>query len=562
MISRKPKELSSLKAVFLVRALFFFVLFFGFMFNIAFADNPPAVVDVLAGKSYYVKLESFSRTSHWAGMIIENNGLDLDETNRAFLSLNLSQPIVTTHYFPGDNLNDGFHYYAAMPLDTAFSVDNVYNASFSDLEKDGLFNSQDYPVFYDNYYELSDNPKNTFSSGYYDFVNISGYSFRGIAIDLLPGTKMVLLKYYNGSNYVPLFLSEFKNQYCANDNICVSQFMLPLSSKDYSFYILSKLPAVDFKVWIDNVQTDHFGQTALPYLVKIKAEYIYQGYAPAANIEVVIGEENGQNLFFPSRLDGYVSYAYSRGTTDAVGEETFLIAPTVYPDITNYSIFVARAYGDSLVSKKSLTVDSKDELIYLSKPLSPDSLYDNAKVNVNEMNQIINFLYKWSSVLQQAYQFNVNYELTTGTVSISSFPDFGGQLLLKTGAPNIITVTVTNGGFPVSNYYVRIKETGGYLIMNPYNGNAPLDLKEKYKGILIPTNQQIIVTPTSRPASNSVIELEILDSNYNLLKTVTATINTDLNIDLGGTFYSNDNLKMVTNAMNQVLSSLFYSLNY
>ncbi|MDK2849803.1 MAG: hypothetical protein PWP03_754 [Candidatus Woesearchaeota archaeon] len=548
----------------LARALSVFlalVFLLNFLAIDVFADELPARVNVLAGRSYYVKLESFSRTDHWAGMIIENNGLDLSETNEPFLSLSLTDPIVTTHYFPGDNLNDGVHYYAAMPFYTTFSVNNVYNVSFSDLEKDGLFNSELYPEFYDNYYSFSDNPKITFSSGFYDYVNISGHIFQGIAITLDPGTKMVLLKYYNGSTYVPLFVSELKNQLCANNNICISQFMLPIASKDYSFYILSKLPVVDFDVFIDGVQTDHFSQTALPYVVRVKAYYIYEGNAPAKNIDIVIGEEDGQNLFIPTRLQGYVSLAYSQGQTDDTGEETFLIAPTIYPSSDTYKIFVAYLYGDSIVSRKTLYVDSKDELLYISKPLSPDTLYDNAKISVNEMNQIISFLYKWSSVLQQAYSFNVNYEISTDSVSVSSYPDFGGQLLLKTGAPNIISVTVTNNGFPVSNYFVRIKETGGYLIMNPYNSNVPLDPKVKYKEILIPTGQQFVITPTSRPASNSVVELEILDSNYNLLKTITASINNDLNIDMGGTFYSDDTLKVITNAMNQVLSSLFYSLN-
>ncbi len=556
----------NLNCVCLARAVIFFFSLLFFMnafFALTSADGfPPAQINLFAGKSYYVKLESFSRTSHWAGMIISSNGLSLDETNQPFLSLDLNQPIVTTHYFPGENLNDGFHYYAAMPFNTGFTVSNVHNASFADLEKDGLFNSELYPIFYDNYYQLSDNPKTTFSSAYYDYVNISGHLFQGIALTLEPGTEMVLLKYYTGSDYVPLFVSKLKNQYCANGGNCISQFMLPISNADYSFYILSQLPAVDFEIWIDGVQTDHFSQTALPYLIKTKARYIYEGYAPATNIDVVIGEENGQNLFIPTRLEGYVSLAYSQGTTDAAGEQTFLIAPTVYPDVPDYTIFIARFFQNSLISKKYLTVDSKDELIHQSKPLSPASLYDNAKVSVNEMNQIINFLYKWSSVLQQAYQFNVNYELSTGAVSVTSFPNFGGQLLLKTGAPNLITVTVTSGGFPVPNYFVRIKETSGYLIMNPYNSNIPLDPKEKYKGIVIPTRQQFVVTPTGRPASSSEVELEILDSNYNPLKTITATVNTDLNIDTGGTFYSDDTLKMITNAMNQVLSSLFYSLNH
>lgn len=532
-------------------------LFIVFVVVFALAINADSI-DMLYGRSYYVDLDTRSLSGRWAGIKVVNNGFPLAEGPTPFTQVRMDSPEVLEEAFSGYNLNDGVHYYAIMHPGT-FSASNLVDVEDSDLEDTGLFNIANYPVFYPNYYQNNDNPNKTFCCNKTD-VMIGGVNFTAFHTNLADSIDYYLLKYNDGGTDYPLFLSPITDSTCYNSTSCVGEFMLPISPTDYNVYSLSKYPIYNYRVWVDGSETLIIPQTALPYNITVEAINAYTSL-PAPDVPVLIGENDGQNLFIPYRLSGYISEAYTVGLTDANGMEYFLVTPTVYPTIQNYSIYVAVMQNNYLTSRQDLSVTSKDTVVQQSKPLTPTTLYDNAKANVNSMSQMADALYKWSSELEQAKTFTATYYINTNSWSIVDTVGGTGTLEFKTGAPNVVTVVVRNGITILNDYTLKIKEEDGYLIMNPYTKDTPLDPKERYHQQNLPTQTQFILSPTSLGAIQSNITLELYDPSGNFVDEYTAFIDDDLNIGSGGAGYNNDLLKAVVNSISVVLNSLFYSLN-
>jgi len=512
-----------------------------------------------SGHSYYTELVTYAPSNNWAGLTITHNLLALSDSPYPFASLTLSTPVIQAVQFPGYNLKDDNHYYAAM-FSSTFNLNNVLNVSPSDLDAGGMFDSTHYPQFYPDYASINDNPNKTFCCNT-SVIPIGGRNYTAFHVKLATNADYYLLKYKDGSTTEPLFLVEIKDQVCYNSTACVGEFLLPKSTSAYNFYVLSKYPLYNFTVYIDGVQTETFPQTGLPYNLTAYVVDAYTG-EPGRNLSVVIGEDNGLNIFIPYHLSGYVSRAYSVGRTDMNGWISFIVAPTAYPAVPDETIYLAVRITDSILSGKTLLgIANKNSFIFQSKPLQPSILYDNAKASVNAMNQIVNFLYKWSSQLIQAKRFTITYDLTTGTFTYYNYQSGNASILLKTGAPNVITVYLRNGGSYVPGY-VQVRETDGYLIMNPVTDSTPLPQKQRVHDQLVPTGTEFIITPTSLGSTTSTITLTILDTNKNVIATTTLPINPSLNIVSGGVFYNNDYLKALVNAMNQAVYSLFYALNY
>lgn len=555
-----------MRKIFFIKLTLFVLVSFLLIFSANFvsADN----VSLFSGNSYYLNLESTFQSLNWAGIKISNDLTPLSESQYPFTSLTLNSPVVIEATFPGYNFKDGEHWYVAKTSSNPseqFNLNYVQNVTPSDLDAYKLFNVSDYPIFYPNYDDISDSPYDTFSSTT-DWLMIGGRNMTAFKITLNTGIDYYVLRYFDGTVLRPLFLVDIADATCFGSYSCVGEFMLPVSPTPYNFYSVNKYVAYTYDVYIDGVQTTSFSQTALPYNVTVLVKNLYTGL-PAPNVSVMIAEDNGQNLFIPFKLTGYVSHAYSVGRADENGWESFLVAPTVYPSIDNYSIFVAVVDSNGLeISPENLYITSKDTLIRQSKPLSPSRLYDNAKASVNAMSQIGSFLFKWSSDLLRAKKFKIVYETTTHTFTtynyeLSTFSP--NPILLKSGAPNVITMEVRTSGIPQQDYFGHFKESDGYLIMNPYTDSSPLSQKERYHTESVPITSEFIITPTSLGMVNSTINYEVLDSNMNFVADLELNISSDLNIQSGeGVFYSNDLLKTITNAMNQLLNSLFYALNF
>ena len=517
-------------------------------------------IDVQSGNVYYANLEGSSGTVNWMGLKITHNGIELYDSPNPFLTITFNLPIILGMQFPGYNLKDNLHYYGAMLPDT-FNLNNLQNISVFDLTANNLFSQSQFSTFYPGYDDYSDNPYKTFCCNY-STISVGGQNFSALNVKLSGVNSYYLLKYNNSGVSTPLFLSQIKDTTCFNSSSCVSEMMLPINTNQYNFFAISKVPPYNYTVFIDGVETNTFPQTALPYNLTVEVRNLYTGEV-VPNIDVMVAEDNGQNIFIPYRLSGITSKTYSIGKTNLQGRETFLVAPTVYPStVDNYSIYVAALfYSGEPANTKQLYVTSADALVAQSKPIKPTILYDNSKAAVNAMNQINSFLFKWSSQMVQAKKFMGQYEINTGVLTITDLLTSSTNISLKTGAPNVMTIYITKGGVPQSGY-VQIKETQGYLVMNPAIEPSGLSNKTRKHFKRIPEGQEFIITPTSLGVVNSNVTLEILDSNGGLLYTKDININPSLNIVSGGLFYNNDLLKTIVNSMNQIIYSLYYSLNY
>ena len=518
-------------------------------------------IDIEAGRIFYAELESIQDTLYWAGLKIEHDGTPLSESNEPFASIVLDAPILATVQFPGANFKpDGLHWYGATFAEE-FLATNIIDATPSLLESEQIFPSSLYPLLYPGYNDKRDNPNQTFCCDTAE-VRLGGENYTAFRIELDFGIDYYLLGYDDGGQLMPLFLVDIADATCYNATACVGQFMVPVSPEPYNFFAISKMRAYTYDIFIDGVPTRDFPQTGLPYNLTIVTRDLYTGVT-TPGVNVLVGEENGLNIFVPYRLSGYVSEFYSIGTTGSNGAETFLVTPTQYPTIDDYAMYVAVLQEGLITSRESLSVLNVDSLVQQSKPLAPSTLFDNAKTSVNALNQINNFLFTWSSQLLQAYRYTIQYELVGSSFTVIPAHTAGSTFELKTGAPNVINVVVTNGGFPQGGYRARIRETDGYLVMNPYTASAPLTNADRVSSSQnLPTGNDFIVTPTSLGAVSSNITLEIIDPDGDVIAELPAVIDANLNIGSGGVFYNNDLLKTVTNSMNQVINSLFYALNF
>jgi hypothetical protein len=455
--------------------------------------------------------------------------------------------------------------------------------SDSDLDAYGMFNVSEFPDFYapTDYDDLNDNPENTFCCNKTDIV-IGGINYTAFIINLRQNTEYFLLKYNNSGLMTPLFLTLYENSnncYLGNlsfgalDNTthegnpnCDGQFIVP-RYQTYNFYVLSKHPSFVYTIWIDGEETIMFENTAIPYNLTIEVRYLYNNQT-APNQDIVVSEEYGHNLFIPYFLNGAVSSAYSIGTTNANGRETFIVAPTPYDSTTpeNYSFYLSVLLDNNLLSPQTLVVNGTDELVRFKKPLSPTRLYDNSKSAVNAMNQIINYMFRWANTEREVKNFQIRYDFSTNNFTYYDYQQssYVDNITLKTGAPNVLTMVILNNN---SAYSGKILEQKGYLVLTPHTDNVTLTSKERRHYTELGPDEEFVIAPTSLGAVESNITFQILDSSGNVEDETILYIDPTLNIDEGGVSTSMfdpgmiGSLKATINSMNSILYNLFYALN-
>ena len=539
--------------------------------------------NITSGHVWRANLDSVSDTSLWSGMKIITTSDPLSESTSPFTNITFAQGGVGAYEFPGGNFEDDAHYFAAM-IPNEFDSAKLINVSDSDLEEYGMFNVSQFSDFYSpiDYDDLNDNPQETFCCDKAD-VTIGGINYSAFIVTLENNTDYYVLKYNSSGTMTPLFLTLYKNsnqcysgnlnfgnQSYENNSNCDAQFMLP-RYQTYNFYVLSKYPAFTYTIWIDGVETILFEHTAIPYNLTVEVRYLYDN-TTAPNISLVVSEEYGHNLFIPYYLSGVISSAYSIGRTNANGMETFIVAPTAYDSTTpeNYSFYISVLLNGLFVSSQTLVVNGTDELVRFKKSLEPTRLYDNAKSGVNAMNQIINYMFRWANTEREFKQFQIRYDIATNLFTYYDYQvgAFVSNITLKTGAPNVLTMLIYNGGAPVSSGYTgKIEEEEGYLVINPHTDNVTLSDKERFHYTGFGIDEDFVVTPTSLGAVESSITFQILDSAENLEDQTELYIDPTLNIVTGGISTSMfdpsmvGSLKATINSMNSILYNLFYALN-
>jgi len=279
------------------------------LFTTSLALGATGSVDVLAGNIYYAELSGTMNTLRWSGLIVQNTAVPLSDSKFPFLTgYSASFPGVVTVNFPGYNLNDEKHYYAATFADE-FDILNVQDVQATDLEAGGMFSSSNFPIFYPDYYDLSDNPKETFLQGTIDPVIINGVPFDAFNVTLGMDIEYYVLKYNHLGEDMPLFLVRFEDEVCVSNTPCKAEFMLPVSDRAYNFFILSEIPLFNFEIAIDEVPTTHFPQSAWAYMLWVRATDFYSGLPAPSGTNIFVREQNGNDLFIPYRLSGYKQIA-------------------------------------------------------------------------------------------------------------------------------------------------------------------------------------------------------------------------------------------------------------
>ena len=530
------------------RALSFFLMIFSLMLvfvSVALLSKA-GNISVTDGHIYSTELNSLGPTNKWGGDMGEITNTPVTTSRDPFFARYIDSPQVLYDSLAGGNLNMQKYNLVIMQENLSFNVSKVYNTTYSDLNQGVLFPS--------SLYSGKDNPLNTFDCSNREIFQIGGLNFSACVAHLLTNINMGLLKYKIGSNsYVPVFIVDSGYYTCYNNTNCNFEFLLPIdTSNPYYFYHISKLPEYNIRVWIDSVERNDFEKTALPYYVTTEVTDYYTGN-PINGAEVAIQEYDGNDIFIPLRLNGIISKATSITKTNSSGKALFIIAPTEYPTSSNYHLNVSVIVDDEIAKSKELIIDDSSSAPQDKKPLSPSTLLDNAKVQINAMNQISNSLYQWANTLKEARFISLTV-YTNGTISPSN-------PTVQTGAPNVITVTLKNSGGTTINGYVKAAENDGYLVMNPvYNSTETGFKQHEHDMEYIPTSQQFIITPTSYGLVQSNVSLFVYDSSKNLIKKINLNVNSNLDPKVGSS-YNNDDMKVIINSMDVVLNSLYYALN-
>jgi len=512
-------------------------------------------VDIDAGHVYYAVLEANHDTIHWAGINVLTDVEGTILPGRSITNMPLSIPIMTSIQLP-DNGAKGSDYYFAAMLEDPLNLSKVENISATDLNANNIFNSTHFPHFYPEYLSLADDPFATLCCSSYT-IQLGGVNFSSYRTTLDTGTNLYLLKYDNGNTGTPLFLVEYDDMTCFNSSSCVGQFMIPPANSDYYFYGISKFPEFNYSVFIDGVSTTTFAQTALIYNLTI---FVYNAYSgnPAPNLTIIVGEEDGRNIFLPFNLSGYVSNAYSTANTTADGSQQFIVAPTQYGESSTYGLYYGIINGSAVQSKRYLDITSYDGTVQQSKSLSSNELSDNSKVVVNKLNQMLSSLFAWADS-SDVYEHTITHELSTSTTTMDGDPED----YFKTGIPNTVTVEVLDGGFAQAGYSVRVKENFGFLVLNPFTGNDAVPEKNRTHVNILPIDTEFTITPTSLYPLTSNVTFEIIrDSDGMVMDTYLAEIDNTLDLDPDGKNSPNENLETYVNDLSIIVSSLFYSLNY
>lgn len=104
-----------------------------------------------------------------------------------------------------EGIKGGGYYLVFLPTNESMDPSNLENISGTDLEKDGIFSENLFPGFYPEYSERFDSPDQTFT----DFRNLTvdGETFNASYADLSGSTDMHVLKFDNGTDEYPAFIS-------------------------------------------------------------------------------------------------------------------------------------------------------------------------------------------------------------------------------------------------------------------------------------------------------------------------------------------------------------------
>ena len=538
------------------RNLLWIIGIVGIVISIAYAQN----ISVKAGYITKANLYSEISTWRWGGIIGYVTPGTLPESPDPFLQHSITAGVIDMINVSASNLKDGKHYFAALPYDTALTINvsKMRNITENDLEEFGIFNATNFPIFHPNYYQNSDNPKTTFCC-YNETILISGKPFTAFRIVLKNNVRYYLLKYqFNDSYALPLFLVNISDYTCYDSSTCQFEFMLP-ADKTYQLYVLSKEPAYDIKVFVDGVETTDIPNTGLPYNITTVVYDIYT-QIPVPNKTIVVFEDNGNNIFSPLPIISTTSRVMAYTESDSKGRVQFIISPT--PTLQEAGIYSLKvgilSTKDIITNQKTLNILDM-ELKGGKKYISPTELLDNSKATVVYMIQLEDSVYNWAQQ-RKANKYTIFVD-TSGSYTIRNESDelYYSSASIQTGAVNYISVILRSGGVDVPGYVVP-EETAGFIVMNPtYNPPVVGPKNHTHKVFYIPTGTGFVIAPTKMGPANSEVKLYVYDSNYYLVATIPLYIDKSTTITGNAVFYQNDDMQAKIVKTIQVINTLYYA---
>lgn len=506
-----------------------------------------ASLDTFGGEVVQAILTGESLSSRWVGFAGDVDG-SREENISPITSVsagNQKAGEVTELNLEGKK--DKRHYFVAVPFNGSdFDGDRLRNISLNDLDAGGIFDEEDFPVFYPDslsYSAMSDSPEETFKST--GTVTLLNNTYSTVKTDLRDNVPFHVVGYEYEGDVKPIFASDISDYTSCHDGTdCDHQFLVPnIGGRDYYFYMIPETKPVKITTYIDGVESDTFPYSGRPYRLNITTRSIFEDYK-LVDRPIKIVEDQGNNLFTPAVASTSYQSSAKIETSTQNGYKEFLFSPTSYSSPSGYNLSInVLTGGGKVAGVEYLTVENGNIVFTTEGPNDKDlgEYSTSYKKGVNRLTPIANCVFK-----------NVNngigFELTpsSGTSSYT----------LVRGVPYIM-----NTGSSSAEFY-RLSEPGSHLVMSPSRSSDFGETIHMSSDSQPYSNtDEVVFTPTIPKAEDKPFTVDLLDSQGNLLQEINISVKgSTCGTNNAGSFTSlpnSNDFKKRINSITPVLNSLF-----
>ncbi|MEW5995969.1 MAG: hypothetical protein AB1657_00020 [Candidatus Micrarchaeota archaeon] len=487
-----------------------------------------------------INLTSNATTEYWAGIVgwMQNNS-----ANPAFpISYEDVGGVDIYTNYPNGTFRGISMVVTRLPSKPNLS--DIYSPVLADFDTGGMFSN--FSVFAGlNFSLFIDSPFYTFLPALTMNCTLGTTILPCPYITLLPNVSMAVLKFSNGTNEEPLFITIIQNQPGFNGSYFDFEYMVPIN-ETYYFYVYPG--DCNITVWIDGTQTTAFPKTGVPYDVQFLVTYIGSA-SPIQGATLRVIEENGRSILYPNLYPGRIYSAQGFMTTNSSGNAVFALSPTRYnlPDSYGYIAYVEVL--SPVYCRQNLSIAMYNAL---------DPTYRTSLVDAAYGSQVKSSVQNMNSLASTATRWIYARKMRNASVTVNTTGEVSALPTLKAGAPNYLNITVLDAGTPVAAN-LSIQETDGHIIFVPaqpdkdlYNNTGPFYSNETF--ILIPT----------RYNNNANLTLFVYynDSNVaNLTFTVDSVLEPPSSSEMDMDDYTNALIGSALQNINLVLSNIGKSIS-
>lgn len=502
-------------------------------------------LDTFKGEVVQAIISGESISSRWVGYSGELDGFQ-DETTQPVRTLATgSQKSGGVNNMNLDGQRDGKHYFVASPYNVSnFNSSKVRNISLSELESNGIFDEEDFPIFYPSglsYGAMSDTPEETFTEE--ANITVLSKSYEGAVTNLREDVPFYVLGYQHNGEKIPIFVSKMKKyDACYDGSSCDFQMMLPnLQGGEYFLYQVSSVNPILVRTFVDGEISTSFEYPGRPYNLTLTTR------APFKNNKLVdrdlrIIERSGNNLFTPAISSDYSSEARIETSTKN-GSKSLLYSPTGYNSPNNYNISVQAMSKGEIAGEEFMTVENNN-IEFTDK--GPDEkgfsfVSRNYKKGVNRLRPIAKCMFD-----------NVNNFGRVYNLPISSS---GQSYEVVRGVPYVVEISD-----PDASRY-RLEEGSSHLAMAPAKYE---ELGETYhlgSGGTYSSESEVVFTPTVPANKDEQLDVELMNEEGDIIYSTNLTVKEstcgDVSDGLAESAPNLNDFKKRINSIRPVLNSLF-----